>query len=484
MANSLPGSPIVGHYNETKGDFEEHNKIFKIKNGKIEVSADTRPYGFVDLNAKVWFQKYKDYDSVEREYLVTEGYLWTGQYPEAKRIIEKGNHQSMELDDKNLNAYWTKDDKGKPQFFIINEAIISNLCILGEDVEPCFQGANITAPVTFSLEEEFKVKIFSMMEEIKDLLQKGGLSMINEYAVEIGCALWDKINDYLRATYFEEITESDGYTWKRSLYWIRSILEESGQKFVILEHRGDNLLYRLDFTINEDDSISYSDTLVQVELAYIPVEVNQFTLEQFEAYEEEYKNKIAAEFKAAQVEEPVIEEPVIEEPAVEEPVIEEPVSEEPVVEEPVVEEPVNEPAQYNLEEIVEYVELSKAYLELQSKFEKLNSDFSALTAELTPLKEFKVQSERKEKENMINSFWMLSDEDKKDVIENIDTYSLDSIEAKLSIICVRNKVSFNLDDNTETNTSAPTTYNINTVVEEDDVPAWVKAVRSVAKEMK
>ena len=55
MANSLPGSPIVGHYNETKGDFEEHNKIFKIKNGKIEVSADTRPYGFVDLNAKVWF---------------------------------------------------------------------------------------------------------------------------------------------------------------------------------------------------------------------------------------------------------------------------------------------------------------------------------------------------------------------------------------------------------------------------------------------
>jgi hypothetical protein len=79
---------------------------------------------------------------------------------------------------------------------------------------------------------------------------------------------------------------------------------------------------------------------------------------------------------------------------------------------------------------------------------------------------------------------MLSDEDKKDVTENIDTYSLDSIEAKLSIICVRNKVSFNLDDNTETNTSAPTTYNVNTVVEEDDVPAWVKAVRSVAKEMK
>ena len=47
---------------------------------------------------------------------------------------------------------------------------------------------------------------------------------------------------------------------------------------------------------------------------------------------------------------------------------------------------------------------------------------------------------------MIASFYMLSDEDKKDVVANIDTYSLDDIEAKLSIICVRNKVSFNLDD--------------------------------------
>lgn len=30
MANSLPGSPIVGYYNETTGDFEEHNKTLAI----------------------------------------------------------------------------------------------------------------------------------------------------------------------------------------------------------------------------------------------------------------------------------------------------------------------------------------------------------------------------------------------------------------------------------------------------------------------
>jgi hypothetical protein len=33
LANSLPGSPIVGFYNEAKGDFEEHSKVIDISNG-------------------------------------------------------------------------------------------------------------------------------------------------------------------------------------------------------------------------------------------------------------------------------------------------------------------------------------------------------------------------------------------------------------------------------------------------------------------
>jgi hypothetical protein len=86
---------------------------------------------------------------------MTEGYLWTGQYPECARIVEHGNNQSMELDDKNIDAYWSEDNNGNPQFFIINEAIISKLCILGEDCEPCFEGSTISN-VQFSFEEGFK----------------------------------------------------------------------------------------------------------------------------------------------------------------------------------------------------------------------------------------------------------------------------------------------------------------------------------------
>ena len=181
MANSLPGCPIVGFYNESKGDFEEHNRVIDISNGKFEIKDTTRPYGFVDLNAKAWFQKYSD-NGVEREYLVTEGWLWTGQYPECRRILERGNNQSMELDEKIIDAFWTKDDNGKREFFIINEAIISKLCILGEDVEPCFEGAQITQ-VEYSLNNDFKEELFSMIKEIKNILEEGGTPTMEDNVV-------------------------------------------------------------------------------------------------------------------------------------------------------------------------------------------------------------------------------------------------------------------------------------------------------------
>ena len=84
---------------------------------------------------------------------------------------------------------------------------------------------------------------------------------------------------------------------------------------------------------------------------------------------------------------------------------------------------------------------------------------------------------------MINvDFCMLDESLKKDVIDNIDKYSLDDIEAKLSIICVRNKVNFNLDDNDDKNKGL--TYNLNNDDDDDNnVPAWVKAVQATAKTM-
>ena len=47
LANSIPGCPIVGFYNEADGDFEEHNRIIDISNGKFLIKDTTRPNGLM-----------------------------------------------------------------------------------------------------------------------------------------------------------------------------------------------------------------------------------------------------------------------------------------------------------------------------------------------------------------------------------------------------------------------------------------------------
>jgi len=56
IAPSLRGAIIAGYFNEETEDFEGHNRKFEgFKDGEPVFSSNTRPYGFVDLNAKVWF---------------------------------------------------------------------------------------------------------------------------------------------------------------------------------------------------------------------------------------------------------------------------------------------------------------------------------------------------------------------------------------------------------------------------------------------
>ena len=374
LGKKLPGSPVVGYYNENLKDFEGHNREVQIGGGKLKVVDVTRPYGFVPPNARVWFQKFKDDDGVEREYLVTECYIWTGAYPESQRIITQGNNQSMELSKEFQEGFWAEADNSRGRIFIYNEALIEKLCILGENVEPCFEGAQFKTE--FSLEnnpefQEFKRTMFSMITELQNTLNEGGSQGPMEENKDL---VQNPENEFEKKTPEQE--------------------EEKP---------------------NETPTSAPADG------------------------EDKPKDEFAGGCKK----------------------------------------------KYNLEEVTEYVELKAQYEELQGKYSALEQDKTNLEAEVSGLKEFKLQAERKDKQSMIDSFYMLTDEDKKDVVEHIDTYSLDDIEAKLSVICVRNKVDFNLNkpqEQEEQKPDAPTgMFNLNGVEEQDNAPDWVKAVRNTAK---
>lgn len=176
IGKNLPGSPIVGYYNKSQDDFEQHNRDldYDEKTCEYKVIDTTKAYGFVPTDAKVWFQDFLDDNQITRTYLCTEGIIWTSAYPESQRIIDTGNNQSMELSDKNFDGVWAEDEKTGRRFFIINEALVEKLCILGQDVEPCFEGCQITKD--FSLHEELK----ELRQSLFAMLKEGGNIQMDE----------------------------------------------------------------------------------------------------------------------------------------------------------------------------------------------------------------------------------------------------------------------------------------------------------------
>lgn len=338
MANTLPTCPIVAVWREDKEDFGDHGQSITIENGEIKFSCKTRPYGFVAPDAKAWFQKFTDTDEfgneIEHEYLMTEGYLWTGQFEEAKKAIEQGQPQSMELDNDSLDGHWSTDSSTGLDFFIINDAVFSKLCILGDDVEPCFEGASVTAAPTdytdSSNSDDFTRTLFSMMEDLKEIISKpaeGGLNM----------------------------------------------------------------------------------------------QENEETVEE------------------------VVEKPVEDPEPAQEPVVDD---------EPTVDpEPVAEEAEPEQEQTPE-PEFSLTAL--VAEVDTLRKQNASLREELDSLKTFKLKVENDEKDALIAKYFMLTDEDKADVVAHKAEYTLDEIESKLALAYVKKNVNFEVADDDKEKDEEPT----------------------------
>ncbi len=369
MAKTLRGAPIVGYYREDKEDFRDHGEKIIFDEDGIKFECLTKPYGFVSPDAKVWFQKFEDTDdfgnNVVREYLMTTGYLWTGQFEESKLAIEEGRPQSMELDDKTLDGRWSTNNNTGIDFFIINDAIFSKLCILGKDVEPCFEGSSITAPevsTSFTkIDNDFKKTLYTMMQDLRNVLEGGQEMIVEENNTEIENNTVSTENE----SELETIEE------------VQSDVQENGTAAVTTENESE--------TSEEEEENTDIEEVVE---------------QNYSALEEEFKS------------------------------------------------------------------LQNQYTELEEKYKELLS--------------FKENIDNEKKDELIKKFYMLSDEDKKDVIENKSKYSLDEIESKLSVICFRKKVSFDLEDSekNENNTEVVSTYSLNDDSDIDNTPEWLKALKN------
>ena len=426
MAKTLRGAPIVGYYKEEKDDFADHGERMIFDDEGIKFECLTRPYGFVAPDAKVWFQKFDDIDefgnTTTREYLMTTGYLWTGQYEECKSVVEGGKPQSMELDEESLEGHWSTNSKTGMDFFIINDAIFSKLCILGEDVEPCFEGSSITAPEvskTFTkMDDNFKKTLYAMMQDLKFALEGGQKMIIDEAETKV--------------TESEVVeTEAEITAEETSIETEATVEEET----------------TLETEENSEDKDTEDQSVLAENDNSIEDQSSQENFTKADDKDEEEESKDANDSK------------------------EDSESEED-----------DEDKEYKCGESGKK---EKSYSLLETELAETKAAYSDLEQKYQVLVEFKKQIDNEKKDALINSFYMLSDEDKADVIENKSNYSLDEIESKLSVICVRKRVNFDLEDTSKKEEEVVenvTTYNMNDV--EPTTPAWIAAIKNTRNSKK
>lgn len=404
MAKTLRGAPIVGYYRSDKEDFSDHGEEITIDGDGVHFKNNTKPYGFVAPDAKVWFKDFEEEDdfgnSIIRTYLMTTGYLWQGQFEQAKKVYQDdGKPHSMELDKKTLKGHWATNPKNNMEFFIINDAIFEKLCILGDEVEPCFQGSGVTAPevsATFSLDENFKHTLFTMMEELKYALE-GGNTMV-------------KVTEPVKET---EVTLAEPeVTTEFTENQVNENESSSSEQAPASEFKKDD----------EEDKKEKEN----------PSENKDDKKDEDNGGTSDDKEEDSAD-----------------------------------------------------EEKEDDKDKKKKFTVLEQEYKELQSSYASLKEEVEELRTFKKKIEDKEKDELIEKFYMLSDEDKKDVIEHKSEYSLEEIESKLALIGYRKGVNFNLNTSSENEESIVEEENTPVVTfdvkatEDSTKPEWVKAVEAV-----
>ena len=392
IGKTLRGAPIVGYYKESKEDFRDHGEKVIIDDEGIKFECQTVPYGFVSPDAKVWFQNFEDHDgmgnTVVHKYLMTTGYLWTGQFPESSLPVEQGRPQSMEFQKESVQGHWETNYDNGMDFFIINDAIIQKICILGDDVEPCFEGASVTAPdvsTKFTLDDNFKHTLYSMMQDLKNALNGGGQQMENlENTVVTENENIEPVTDFTKA----EMNKNE-------------VAAEDNKNI-------DNTSASTDYVKQDDEDDKKED-------------------------DKEFSN-----------------------------------------------EEENPDDSKDKDDDDEDKENAKKYELLEEELNTLKESYSALQSQYQELVNFKREIDNQKKDALIAEFYMLSDEDKADVIENKEKYTLGEIKAKLSVICFDKKISFSNKETNEKEEKEVITYSINNE-ENNSLPDWVKAVKEQEK---
>ena len=385
LVSTLPYTPVKGIYDATAGDYTDHGKQ----------RYEGRIYGIVPENPNFAWEPHLDEDGVERIYACADIYLFTGIYKqEALEIVDKA--QSMELFADSIDGEW-QFINGK-RYFVFKEGRFLGLQALGDDYEPCFEGA---AFYTFCESIKNTIEEFEQFKKALDDSNLGGeqmefkLSDNQKYNM-----IWTLLNP--------RFNEEEGYVMD---YAVCDVYDEYALAFNFNEGGYERVYYTKD---DETDSVA----LGKVEVAYI-IDVNEEEKKALEVLHAMRGTYECVDTYVAELEDTVS---AYEENS---------------------EDLDSKIKEYNTtiatlkEENEKATELyNTTTTELNNSLEKVN----ALTQEVEELTSYKVAVELAKKEAILTKYSTQLDEE---VInhfrEDVDNYTEESLEKELAFVLVQSK---------------------------------------------
>lgn len=153
---TIHGIPVVVNYNIENNSIGEHDELVILnKENKIENIINlTQGIGFVPPNPKLEWVEFKEDDGEIKKYLRTEVFIW-------KRMMGYDYIKAKEFTNQSMEIHIVTGKKDKDKSFEITEFEWEALCLLEDDIEPCYENAKLdlnfsklTAKIQMSLEKK------------------------------------------------------------------------------------------------------------------------------------------------------------------------------------------------------------------------------------------------------------------------------------------------------------------------------------------
>lgn len=422
---SLPYTPVKGIFDKEELDFKDHG----------DKNSDGQIYAIVPENPNFAWEKHLDKDGVEREYACADVYLYTALYPEANLI--SGKSQSMEIHKNGLEGEWKIWNEDGQPYYEFHKGHLLGLQVLGDEVEPCFEGSAFFSLYKGAKELYDYIKNSKEQEESKKMEKDKNLFRLSDS--EKCDLLWNALNstpdDYkiVCEIYDDYAIAYDAQNGK----YLRAYYTKDNEANTIAIDRIEDC-YIVDVTEAEMTALNAmkamgSFTEIQTKLTEQDEQIATFTANEASLTQQlEEANAKIAEYENASATEPTEST----EPSVNNSTEGEPSEGEPT-------EGANEPEVNNSTEPVEgegekvdfaaqIEELNKTLAEKEDEINRLNNSISDLNNEKSELENFKKNIDTQKKQEIITEFQThLTEEQIADFTAKMDTYSVEDFKKEV-----------------------------------------------------